>query len=191
VVTRAPRGADEAGRDDWLRPPLERDSQDSYPPLYVVTDILQPTHLLFVLVIALLVLGPKRLPEVARTLGNGLRDFRAAISGESNDDEKIRPGHFPVDEEAPREPPVQVGAGTESAPADAAVVPVPQHRVDDGLSSVEDQPVKEPAAASSAAEPATEPPPPAPPETTEHDEATAPTKVHPAAAPQPDRAPPA
>src|SRR5437588_13095506 len=48
----------------------------------VIGDILQPTHLLFVLVVALLVLGPKRLPEVARQLGNGLRDFRAAISGE-------------------------------------------------------------------------------------------------------------
>lgn len=48
------------------------------------TDILQPTHLLFILVVALLVLGPKRLPEVARSLGNGLRDFRAAISGEGD-----------------------------------------------------------------------------------------------------------
>ena len=49
----------------------------------MVGDILQPTHLVFVLVVALLVLGPKRLPEVGRQLGNGLRDFRAAINGES------------------------------------------------------------------------------------------------------------
>lgn len=48
----------------------------------IVNDLLQPTHLLFVLVIALLVLGPKRLPEVGRSLGRGLRDFRTAISGE-------------------------------------------------------------------------------------------------------------
>jgi sec-independent protein translocase protein TatA len=52
----------------------------------MVGDILQPTHLLFILVVALLVLGPKRLPEVGRTLGSGLRDFRAAINGESHDD---------------------------------------------------------------------------------------------------------
>jgi sec-independent protein translocase protein TatA len=51
----------------------------------MVGDILQPTHLLFVLVVALLVLGPKRLPEVGRTLGNGIRDFRSAINGETND----------------------------------------------------------------------------------------------------------
>jgi sec-independent protein translocase protein TatA len=48
----------------------------------VIGDILQPTHLLFILVIALLVLGPKRLPEVGRSLGRGLRDFRTALSGE-------------------------------------------------------------------------------------------------------------
>jgi TatA/E family protein of Tat protein translocase len=51
----------------------------------VVGDILQPTHLLFILVIALLVLGPKRLPEVGRSLGRGLRDFRMAISGEDHE----------------------------------------------------------------------------------------------------------
>jgi sec-independent protein translocase protein TatA len=45
----------------------------------VVGDILQPTHLLFILVIALVVLGPKRLPEVGKSLGKGLRDFRSAL----------------------------------------------------------------------------------------------------------------
>lgn len=48
----------------------------------MIGDILQPTHLLFVLVIALLVLGPKRLPEVGRALGKGLRDFRNAVSSD-------------------------------------------------------------------------------------------------------------
>jgi sec-independent protein translocase protein TatA len=46
----------------------------------VIGDILQPTHLLFILVIALLVLGPKRLPEVGRALGRGLRDFKSALN---------------------------------------------------------------------------------------------------------------
>lgn len=50
----------------------------------MIGDILQPTHLLFVLVIALLVLGPKRLPEVGRSLGKGLRDFKQAIGGEDD-----------------------------------------------------------------------------------------------------------
>jgi sec-independent protein translocase protein TatA len=53
----------------------------------VVGDILQPTHLLFVLVVALLVLGPKRLPEVGRSLGRTMRDFRAAMSGQESHDQ--------------------------------------------------------------------------------------------------------
>ncbi len=40
-----------------------------------------PVHLLFVGVVALLVLGPKRLPEVARALGRGVREFRETVSG--------------------------------------------------------------------------------------------------------------
>ncbi len=48
----------------------------------MIGDILQPTHLLFILVVVLIVLGPKRLPETARSLGRGLRDFKAAISGD-------------------------------------------------------------------------------------------------------------
>lgn len=51
----------------------------------MIGDILQPTHLIFVLVVALLVLGPKRLPEAGRSLGRGLRDFKDALSGDSDD----------------------------------------------------------------------------------------------------------
>jgi sec-independent protein translocase protein TatA len=51
----------------------------------VIGDILQPTHLIFILVVALLVLGPKRLPEVGKSLGRGIRDFRGALSGMDED----------------------------------------------------------------------------------------------------------
>jgi len=57
----------------------------------MVGDILQPTHLLFILVVALLVLGPKRLPEVGRTLGSGIRDFRQAINGEATSHQEHEP----------------------------------------------------------------------------------------------------
>ncbi len=50
-------------------------------------DIVQPTHLLFLLAVGLLVLGPKRLPEVGRSVGRGLRGFKAAINGDGPDPE--------------------------------------------------------------------------------------------------------
>lgn len=42
-----------------------------------------PIHLLFLLVILLLVFGAKRLPEMGRSLGTGLRGFKESISGET------------------------------------------------------------------------------------------------------------
>ena len=44
-------------------------------------------EVLIVLVIALIVLGPKKLPEVGRSLGRGMREFKDSISGITNDDE--------------------------------------------------------------------------------------------------------
>jgi sec-independent protein translocase protein TatA len=44
-----------------------------------------PIQIIIVLGIALLVFGPKRLPDLGRSLGNGLRDFRGALSGDGPD----------------------------------------------------------------------------------------------------------
>jgi len=41
-----------------------------------------PVHLIFIAAVALVVLGPKRLPEMARALGKGMREFREAMNGE-------------------------------------------------------------------------------------------------------------
>lgn len=43
-------------------------------------NILSPTHLLLVLAVALLVLGPKRLPEAGRGIGSAIRGFKDAVS---------------------------------------------------------------------------------------------------------------
>ena len=46
-----------------------------------------PMELILVLVIALIVLGPKKLPEVGRSLGKGMREFKDSISGMAADDD--------------------------------------------------------------------------------------------------------
>ena len=44
-----------------------------------------PMELIIVLAIALLVVGPKKLPELGRSLGGGMREFKDSISGKNND----------------------------------------------------------------------------------------------------------
>ena len=41
--------------------------------------LFQPMHLLVIMIIAMLVFGPKRLPELGKGLGDGIRSFRAAL----------------------------------------------------------------------------------------------------------------
>jgi sec-independent protein translocase protein TatA len=51
-----------------------------------------PLELVVVLVIALLVLGPKKLPDAARAVGDGIREFKDSVSGnKKHDDDEIAP----------------------------------------------------------------------------------------------------
>ncbi len=50
-----------------------------------------------VVIFALIIFGPKRLPELGKSMGKGIREFRASISGNDDDDDdddspKIEPG---------------------------------------------------------------------------------------------------
>jgi sec-independent protein translocase protein TatA len=49
--------------------------------------ILQPTHVFIVLIVVLLVLGPKRLPEAGRAIGQGLSEFKGSFRGAHDDPE--------------------------------------------------------------------------------------------------------
>lgn len=44
-----------------------------------------PMELMIVLVIALIVFGPKKLPELGKSLGNGFKEFKSSISGDDGD----------------------------------------------------------------------------------------------------------
>ncbi len=46
-----------------------------------------PLEILVVLIIALVVFGPKRLPELGSSLGRGIREFRDTVTGEKDDDD--------------------------------------------------------------------------------------------------------
>jgi sec-independent protein translocase protein TatA len=54
----------------------------------MIEGLFSPLHLLIILVIALIVLGPKRLPEAGRGLGEAIRGFKETISG-SHDQEEL------------------------------------------------------------------------------------------------------
>jgi sec-independent protein translocase protein TatA len=49
------------------------------------------TGLIVILIVALLVFGPKRLPEIGRSLGKGMREFKDSITGNSDDKAELPP----------------------------------------------------------------------------------------------------
>ncbi len=76
-----------------------------------------PVHLLFLAAVALIVLGPKRLPALAKALGQGIREFRESLTEGAL-------GEHPV-ERAPTLAPgqvVQVGQAPPPSPAQTAQV---------------------------------------------------------------------
>ena len=72
----------------------------------MIDGLLSPMHLLIILAIALIVLGPKRLPEAGKGLGSAIRGFKESISGPS------------ADETAAVAPAVAETAAAEPAPQD-------------------------------------------------------------------------
>jgi sec-independent protein translocase protein TatA len=101
------------------------------------------TDVIVVLVVALLIFGPKRLPLLGRSLGQGLREFKESITGESKDAEADeRPALSPASATPPATaatpasatPPANAGTAPESAAAtlperESADVGTSQHRV--------------------------------------------------------------
>ena len=49
-----------------------------------------PMEIIVVLVIALVVFGPKRLPELGHGLGRGIREFRESVTGENKDHDGLK-----------------------------------------------------------------------------------------------------
>jgi TatA/E family protein of Tat protein translocase len=110
-----------------------------------------PVHLIFIAAVALIVLGPKRLPDLARSLGQGMREFRDSMSEAVKDDGSVTGSLVPdqaqliaspeplpptppdavvVDPAAPQRPASAVHqvapVGEQVAPVQATVTPIEQ-----------------------------------------------------------------
>ena len=80
-----------------------------------------PLELAIVLIIALVVFGPKRLPELGKSVGRGIREFKGSISGDNDDDDDEAKSQAKIESAQPPPP-------AESAKSDKADEPVVHDR---------------------------------------------------------------
>src|SRR5665213_903787 len=111
----------------------------------LVMGLDNPIHIVFIVVVLLLVFGAKRLPEIGRSLGSGMREFKDSVSGQSESGQQqqtltpaaqqpqapvAQPAAVQVPVAAPPTPPV-AAPPTPPTPAQVAATPVepqPQHQ---------------------------------------------------------------
>lgn len=76
-----------------------------------------PTELIIVLVIVLVIFGPKRLPGLGRSLGSGMKEFRDSVTGKGSDRDLDED-----DDEDRRQANAALGRAEETPPVDGEVV---------------------------------------------------------------------
>jgi sec-independent protein translocase protein TatA len=82
-----------------------------------------PLHIAFLVVILLLVFGAKRLPEIGRSLGSGMREFKQSITGESPPQQPALgapPQQAAIEQPAPQQATPQQATPQQAAPQQAA-----------------------------------------------------------------------
>ncbi len=99
----------------------------------MVMGLDNPIHIAFIVIILLLVFGAKRLPELGRSLGTGMREFKDSVSGNHPDQQQSTLTPAAQQPQAPiaQPAPVQVPVAAPPPPAQAAPAPVepqPQHQ---------------------------------------------------------------
>ena len=85
-----------------------------------------PLHIVFLVLILLLVFGARRLPEIGRSLGSGMREFKQSVTGESHSQHAALPaGQQPQQvQQAPEPPPVAQPAAAQEPVAAPEPPPV-------------------------------------------------------------------
>jgi sec-independent protein translocase protein TatA len=85
-----------------------------------------PLEIAVVLVIVLIIFGPKRLPELGQSMGRGIREFKSSISGDSKDkdapEEKQRELQASQQAEVSQPQPPQADAENQAEPVEGEVV---------------------------------------------------------------------
>ena len=72
-----------------INQPCDREISDGGPEM--AEGLFQPTHLILILAIALILFGPRNLPELGQGLGKGIRGFKDALKGITEDTKAPRP----------------------------------------------------------------------------------------------------
>jgi sec-independent protein translocase protein TatA len=80
-----------------------------------------PLHIAFLVVILLLIFGAKRLPEIGRSLGSGMREFKQSVTGESNSQQTA----LPAAQQPPTQPPAAAAPVAQPAAPPVAAPPAP------------------------------------------------------------------
>ena len=83
-----------------------------------------PLEIAVVLIIVLIIFGPKRLPELGQSMGRGIREFKASISGDKEDEdspEEKRP-ELQASEAQPAQPAAGVATDKDAEPVEGEVV---------------------------------------------------------------------
>jgi sec-independent protein translocase protein TatA len=89
------------------------------------TGLLQPTHLIFLLILALLLFGAKRLPEIGRSLGVGMREFKDSVTGVQEATKIDTNAELPPPAAAPAQAPATPAAAPAAAPVATPVQGAP------------------------------------------------------------------
>jgi len=97
-----------------------------------------PVHLLFIALVALIVLGPKRLPGIARAIGQGIREFRGAL--EQAQEEDPEPPQAPSPAEHAQPPVAAEYAQAAEVPAEHARALAPGEHAQAGPADTLHQP---------------------------------------------------
>jgi sec-independent protein translocase protein TatA len=85
-----------------------------------------PLHIAFLVVILLLVFGAKRLPEIGRSLGSGMREFKQSVTGEASSHETPAHSALPAAEQRQAQPAQTAPVGQPAAaPAAPPTPPTP------------------------------------------------------------------